>query len=148
MLNTKSIRGVSNMQVDIKNTDVNATWLTVTADTVTATNKLYINTLDVEVELNNKQDVIDSGSDFIANDITCNDLIVNDLIVNGTSKQLESVSIGSLSTPNGALHISDIVLSLPTREGIIFSKSPLNDDYNIFFLYRFNQCGCRKDIIF
>jgi len=66
-----NIRGRLNSHLDITNDDVNMTYDTFTGNTVTANNTLYVNGIDVEVELNNKQDIIDTDTN-----ITCNSLLI------------------------------------------------------------------------
>ena len=44
-MNNKNMRGGSNITFNITNDDINASWLTMTADTITAKNLLYVNTM-------------------------------------------------------------------------------------------------------
>ncbi len=71
----KSIRGNTNsITYNISNTDINASWLSVTADTVTANNTLYVNTMDVEASINLKQDALDGTTDLTVKDLTSNSI--------------------------------------------------------------------------
>jgi hypothetical protein len=68
-----NIRGRLNSYLNITNDDVNMTYDTFTGNTVTANNTLYVNGIDVEVELNNKQNIVDTDTN-----LTVNSLIIDE----------------------------------------------------------------------
>jgi len=108
MYSAKNIRGGSNVQFNITNDDINASWLTVTADTVTANNTLYVNTMDVEASINLKQDIIDGSTDITMNDLTSNS------ITNATSIDTDTLTASGdiiCNTLDGNVEAVDLTVS-------------------------------------
>lgn len=68
-MNSKNISGTSS-SIYIENDNINASWLTVTGDTVTANNNLYVGAVDVMTEINTKQDILDGTTDLTLKDLT------------------------------------------------------------------------------
>ena len=73
MSNTKNISGTA-YKSTITNDNINASWLTMTGDTVTANYNLYVGTTDVMAEINTKQDNLDGTIDVTVNDLTSNSI--------------------------------------------------------------------------
>ena len=73
MSNTKNISGTS-YKSTITNDNINASWLTMTGNTVTANYNLYVGTTDVMAEIATKQDAIDGTTDVTVKDLTSNSI--------------------------------------------------------------------------
>lgn len=67
--NSKNIRGTTNSLLQITNDDVNASWLTVSADTVTANVDMFINGQDVQAMIDSKQPTVDTDTDLTVNSL-------------------------------------------------------------------------------
>jgi len=101
MYSNKNVRGGSNVSFNITNSDINASWLTVTGDTVTANEALYVNTMDVEATINLKQDAIDNETNLSINDLTISGEINDTLFID---QENNFVGINT-TNPESALHI-------------------------------------------
>ena len=106
-LNSKSIRGGSNITLNITNDDVNASWQTVTADSITSTGNVYANsTVNLLDKINTKQDIISGATDLTVKDLTSNS------IANATTLTTASLTAtGNISTSSGTLSASGDITS-------------------------------------
>ncbi len=102
---SKNIRGGSASTIQITNDDSNASWLTMTGDTVTANDTLYVNGIDVEVEFTNKQDVLDGTTDLTVQNLTttgtasiAGDTTMTNLTATGTVDITGALTSASLTT--------------------------------------------------
>lgn len=73
LANSKNILGSSNFTFAITNDDVNASWLTVSADVVTANTTLFVGAVDVMATLAGKQDTIDGTTDLTVKSLDIDD---------------------------------------------------------------------------
>ena len=114
---SKNIRGGSASTIQISNSDINAEWLTMTADTITANDTLYVNGIDVEVEFTNKQDVLDGTTDLTVQNLTTTGTAtiagattMASLTATGTADITGAMTSSSLTT-TGNITTADLIAS-------------------------------------
>ena len=94
MYSNKNMRGGSNVAFNITNSDINASWLTMTSDTITANDNLYVGTTDVMATLALKQNILDVSESLTMYGITA------------TTGNIET-----LTTTNGTINNINITIS-------------------------------------
>lgn len=96
--NSKNIRGTTNSLLTITNDDTNASWLSVSADNVTANVAMYINGVDVQAEIDSKQPAVDTDTDLVVNSLDVDEDPA--VITFGDSGEIRYTSASPLMTVN------------------------------------------------
>ena len=104
MYGTKSIRGSSSLTIKVTNDDVNQSYNTVTANTLTSSGAVFANTTVNLLDLiNTKQDAVDGTTDLTVKDLTSNS------ITNATTLTTASLSAtGNISSSAGILSAPNV----------------------------------------
>ena len=137
MISNKNMKGASNINFNITNDDINAQWLTVTGDTVTATDALYVNTMDVEATINLKQNAINGSTNLDLNNITCNNVTSNTVDVLGQCTISSNLTVDNnllyceASTNKIGVLTDDPQSALDVRGDVIISQNLIVNSVNV-----------------
>jgi hypothetical protein len=134
MYSNKNVRGGSNISFNITNSDINASWLTATADTITANDALYVNTMDVEATMNLKQNIVDATTDLTVNDLTITGEILGNVSFQDDTMYISqtnnNVGINTI-TPESAIHCLGTLSNTSPSEGIHLGRETSTKDYRL-----------------
>ncbi len=133
--NYQTVGGDSGTTIVITNNDVNASWNTVTANTITSDGSVFANgTVDLLALVQTKQDIIGGGTDIDADDITCTTLTATGVVSastltsTGNINGVDITASGDLIGDDINIDSGNIVMSDSSQSRIGFGVSDLTND--------------------